>query len=102
MSFDAPAGLVLEVAGDREGGEDDVEVGFDGVAGVVEDWAGVEVGFGHSKALLDSSEVVVGGDHLCAGHLVWWDVGDVAFQSGEADGLVVKRCGRSWWPGRWF
>ncbi len=35
-ALDAQPGRVLEVAGDREGGEDDGQVGLDRVAGVVE------------------------------------------------------------------
>jgi hypothetical protein len=35
--FDAPSGLALEPSADREGGEHDGEVGFDGVAFVVVD-----------------------------------------------------------------
>ena len=39
-AFDADPGGLLEVAGYGQGGHDDGQVGFDGVAGVVEDGSG--------------------------------------------------------------
>lgn len=41
--LDRPAGAFLDDAGDREGGEHDAQVGFDGIAGVMEDRAGPAV-----------------------------------------------------------
>ena len=49
---DGPAGLVLDPAADRHGGEDDGQVGFDGVALVVVDGPGLEVAFGHPEGFL--------------------------------------------------
>ena len=50
---DAEAGGVLEVAGDGQGGEDDGQVGLDGLAGVVEHEPGAEVGLAHPERRLD-------------------------------------------------
>jgi hypothetical protein len=64
--FDAPSGLAFEPSADREGGEHDGEVGFDGVAFVVVDGPGSQVGLGHAEALLDLPQLVVGAHHVLA------------------------------------
>jgi hypothetical protein len=46
---DSQSGLVLDVAGDGEGGEHDGQVRFDRVTGVMEDRSGREVVFGHAE-----------------------------------------------------
>ena len=46
---DGPAGLLLDPLGDGEGGEDDGQVGFDGVARAVVDGPGLQVVLGHPE-----------------------------------------------------
>jgi len=46
---DGPAGLVLDPAADRQGGEDDGQVCFDRVSGAVVDGPGLQVAFGHPE-----------------------------------------------------
>jgi hypothetical protein len=46
---DGPAGLVLDPAADGQGGEDDGQVGFDGVALAVLDGSGLQVALGHPE-----------------------------------------------------
>ena len=79
--LDRPAGTFLDDAGDREGGEHDAQVGFDGVTGVVEDRPGGQVALGHAEALLDPPQLVVGADHefRCRGI----DVGGVGLPAGQ-------------------
>src|ERR1700722_19901917 len=60
---DGPAGLVFDPAADGQGGEDDGEMGFDGVAFAVVDGPGLEVVLGHAERFLDLPELVVGADH---------------------------------------
>ena len=50
------AGACLCFAGDREGGEDDGEVGLDAVAQPVEHRPGREVGLGHPEGAFDLVE----------------------------------------------
>jgi hypothetical protein len=47
---DGPAGLVLDPAADRQGREDDGQVGLDRVALVVVDGPGLQVVLGHTEA----------------------------------------------------
>ena len=81
--LDAHSGSGLKVACDGEGGDDDGQVCFDGVACVVEDRPGFEVGFAHAEGLLHMPQIVIRGDHLRGGHEAFGDVGDVALQSHE-------------------
>lgn len=50
---DGQAAAFLDFVGDGQGGDDDGQVGLDGVAGSVEHGAGVKVAFGHLKCALD-------------------------------------------------
>jgi hypothetical protein len=65
---DGPAGLVLDPAADRQGGEHDGQVGFDRVAQVVVNRAGLQVVLRHAERLLDVPELVVAADHELGGH----------------------------------
>jgi hypothetical protein len=62
MFLDRGVGGVLEVAGDREGGEHHGQVGLDRLPLVVEDRPRTQVGLGHPEGLLDLPEVVIGLD----------------------------------------
>ena len=53
---------MLDPVADSQRGEHDVEVRLDGLAFVVVDRSGLQVVFGHSEALLDLPELVVGVD----------------------------------------
>jgi len=57
---DGDPGPGLKVAGDGKCGEDDREVGFDGVSLVVEHRPGSQVGLGHPEGPFDLEQVVVG------------------------------------------
>lgn len=59
--------LASEVSGDREGGEHGGQVGFDRVAGVVEDQPGAWVALAHPEGRFDVPQRVVAGDDLTAG-----------------------------------
>jgi len=101
--LDAHAGGVLEMAGDGQRGEDDGHVGFDRVAGVVEDRPGSEVALAHPERGFDVPQLVVAGDDLGCGHQVGGDVRNVpllistsAYEGlcrgrGYADGRLIVR-----------
>ena len=78
---DGQAGAVLGLAGDGQGGEHDGQVRFDRIAGAVEHRPGLKIGLGHPKRALDVPEVVVLRDHLCGGHDLDIEIGDVALQA---------------------
>ena len=64
------------------------QVGFDGVALVVEDRASPKVTLGHPERLLDLPELVVGADHVLGGRV--GQVGDVGLPAGQGAGLGLQ------------
>src|SRR6185437_4987884 len=91
---DGPAGAVFDPAADGEGGEDDGQVGFDGVAQVVVDGPGLQVVLGHAERFLDVPELVVAPDHEVrrdGGSVgTGLQVGDVALEPGQVPGLGLE------------
>ena len=83
---DGQAAAFLDVVRDGQGGDDDGQVGFDGVAGAVEHGAGAEAAFGHPKGPLDPPQVVILGDQLAGGQLGGRDVGDLALEPDQGLG----------------
>jgi hypothetical protein len=79
--FDAPSGLAFEPSADREGGEHDGEVGFDGVAFVVVDGPGSQVG-SWTCGSSSRSATAGGGRPSCIGGR-GLQVRDVALQPGQ-------------------
>ena len=78
---DGPAAAFLDTVRDGQGGEHDGQVRFDRIAGAVEHRPGLKIGLGHPKRALDVPEVVVLRDHLCGGHDLDIEIGDVALQA---------------------
>lgn len=52
-------GLVFDSAAERQRGEDDDQVGFDGVALVVIDRLGLQAALGHAKGLCGDAAVCI-------------------------------------------
>lgn len=69
-------------------GEHDRQVRLDRVFGAVVDRAGGQVRLGHSEALLDLGQPLVGADDLLGGGI--GDIRDVAFDPGQRAGLGLQ------------
>ena len=68
--LDAPAGFVFDPVADGQGGEHYREVGLDRLPCVAVDRAGLQVVFGHAKALLDTPLSSVGRVRECTPDLI--------------------------------
>ena len=88
-----PAGAALDEPGDGQGGEDDREVGLDGVPLAVVDRPGPQVVFDMRK-LFSMFQIVVAADDEVRGDRravgAGRQVGDVALQAGQVPGLRLE------------